>query len=156
MPARSLSRRQLVKCLRTQNIPTPQVSCSVSFFAVGSGRTLGIVGESGYGKTTIARLVVGLTPRLRGEIQLHGEGLAPQVEGRTHEQRAVLRLVFQNPTMSLNPKLPAHHTIVRSLHRLAQLNRKDSRERTVKLARAVKLETAYLDRRPDELSSGEQ
>ncbi|MFC2010392.1 dipeptide ABC transporter ATP-binding protein [Chloroflexota bacterium] len=125
-------------------------------FEVGSGRTLGIVGESGCGKTTAAWLVVGLTPRQRGEIQLHGEGLTPQVEGRTYEQRAALRLVFQNPTTSLNPKLPARHTIVRSLQKLAKLSRKDSRERAAELARAVRLEPAYLDRHPDELSGGEQ
>jgi len=125
-------------------------------FAVGSGRTLGIVGESGCGKTTAARLVVGLTPRQRGDIQLHGEGLAPQVERRTYEQRAALRMVFQNPTTSLNPKLSARHAIVRSLQKLAKLSRKDSRERAAELARAVRLDPAYLDRRPDELSGGEQ
>jgi peptide/nickel transport system ATP-binding protein len=125
-------------------------------FEVRSGRTLGIVGESGCGKTTVARIVVGLTPRQRGEIQLHGERLTPQVEGRTYEQRAALRLVFQNPTTSLNPKLPARHAIVRSLQKLAKLSRKDSRERAEELARAVRLEPAYLDRCPDELSGGEQ
>ncbi len=125
-------------------------------FEVRSGRTLGIVGESGCGKTTTARLVMGLTARQRGEIQMHGEELAPQVEGRTHEQRAALRMVFQNPTTSLNPKLPARHAIVRSLQKLAHLSRKDSRERAAELARAVRLEPAYLDRRPDELSGGEQ
>jgi len=125
-------------------------------FKVGSGRTLGIVGESGCGKTTAARLVVGLTPWQRGEIQLHGEELAPQIERRTDEQRAALRLVFQNPTTSLNPKLPARHAIVRSLQKLAQLSRKDSYERATELARDVRLEPAYLDRLPDELSGGEQ
>ena len=125
-------------------------------FEVGAGRTLGIVGESGCGKTTVARCVVGLTPRQRGEIRLHHEGLAPRVEGRTYEQRAALRMVFQNPTTSLNPKLPARHAIVRSLQKLAQLSRKDSIERATELARAVRLEPAYLDRHPDELSGGEQ
>jgi peptide/nickel transport system ATP-binding protein len=125
-------------------------------FEVGAGRTLGIVGESGCGKTTVARLVAGLTPRQRGEIELNGAGLAPQVEGRTYEQRAALRMVFQNPTMSLNPKLPARHIIVRSLQKLAQLSRKDSIERATELARAVRLEPAYLDRYPAELSGGEQ
>ena len=125
-------------------------------FEVGSGRTLGIVGESGCGKTTVARLVVGLTPRQRGEIRLYNEELAPRVEDRTYEQLATLRMVFQNPTTSLNPKLPARHTIVRSLQKLAQLSRKDSIERATELARTVRLEPAYLDRYPDELSGGEQ
>ncbi len=125
-------------------------------FEVGVGRTLGIVGESGCGKTTVARLVVGLTPPQRGEIRLRQEELAPQVEGRTHEQRAALRMVFQNPATSLNPKRAARYAIVRSLQKLARLNRKDSGERAAELARSVRLEPAYLDRRPDELSGGEQ
>jgi len=125
-------------------------------FKVGSGRTLGIVGESGCGKTTTARLVVGLTPRQRGDIEMHGKVLAPRVEGRTYEQRAALRMVFQNPATSLNPKLPGRHAIVRSLQKLAQLNRKESLERAEELARAVRLEPSYLERRPDELSGGEQ
>ena len=125
-------------------------------FEVGAGRTLGIVGESGCGKTTVARLVVGLIPRQRGEIRLRHEELAPQVEGRTYEQRAALRMVFQNPTTSLNPKRAARHIIVRSLQKLAQLSRKDSSERAAELALSVRLEPAYLDRHPDELSGGEQ
>ena len=125
-------------------------------FEVGTGRTLGIVGESGCGKTTVARLVVGLIPRQRGEILLRAEELAPLIEERTNQQRAALRMVFQNPTTSLNPKLPAHHAIVRSLQKLARLSGKDSRERAEELARAVRLEPAYMQRRPEALSGGEQ
>ena len=125
-------------------------------FAVGSGRTLGIVGESGCGKTTVARTVVGLVPRDRGEIRLHDEELAPGVEQRTHDQRAALQLVFQNPTASLNPKLPIRHAILRSLRKFTRLNRQDSLERAVELLQAVGLDPAYLDRRPAELSVGEQ
>jgi len=125
-------------------------------FQVGTGRTLGIVGESGCGKTTVARLLVGLIPRQRGDILLRTEELAPLIEGRTDQQRAALRMVFQNPTTSLNPKLPARHAIVRSLQKLARLSGKDSRERAEELARAVRLEPAYLERRPEALSGGEQ
>ena len=125
-------------------------------FEVGSGRTLGIVGESGSGKTTVARVVVGLVARDRGEIRLRGEELAPPVEGRTHKQRAALRMVFQNPTASLNPKVPVRHAILRSLRKFARLGRRDSRKRAVELLEAVGLDPAYLDRRPGELSGGEQ
>ncbi|HEY95175.1 MAG TPA: ABC transporter ATP-binding protein [Dehalococcoidia bacterium] len=125
-------------------------------FNVGDGRTLSIVGESGCGKTTIARLVAGLTPLQRGEILLRGEELSPKIEDRTNQQRAALRMVFQNPTTSLNPKLPARHAITRSLQKLAGLSRKESRELAEEMARSVRLEPAYLERRPDALSGGEQ
>ena len=125
-------------------------------FDVKSGRTLGIVGESGSGKTTIARTVAGLTPRNRGELKLRGENLAPEVEDRSRQQRDALRMVFQNPTASLNPQLPVSHVILRSLRKLAGLDRRVSYERAVELMQAVGLDPAYLERLPGELSGGEQ
>jgi len=124
-------------------------------FRVQSGRTLGIVGESGSGKTTAARTVVGLIPRDEGELHLRGEELAPKIEGRTDEQSAGMRMVFQNPTSSLNPRLPIRHTILRTLRKFTTLNRKERHDRAEELSRAVRLDPAYLDRRPDELSGGE-
>ena len=125
-------------------------------FDVGSGRTLGIVGESGSGKTTAARAVVGLVARNRGEMRLRGEDLARRVEDRTSDQRAAMRMVFQNPTSSLNPKLPIRHAILRSLRKFAGLSRRQSRERAVELLEAVGLDPNYLNRPPGELSGGEQ
>ena len=87
-------------------------------FDVGMGRTLGIVGESGSGKTTVAQAIVGLVPRDRGELQLRDQDLAPDVGRRTRAQQAAMRMVFQNPTASLNPKLAVRHAIVRALRKV--------------------------------------
>ena len=125
-------------------------------FEVGLGRTLGIVGESGSGKTTVARTVVGLVPRDRGDLRLLGKQLAPAVEKRTAEEQAAMRMVFQNPTASLNPKLPVRHAILRSLRKYAKLGRVQSLERASELLESVGLNPSYLDRRPGELSGGEQ
>jgi len=125
-------------------------------FDVRSGRTLGVVGESGSGKTTIARTVAGLIPRNRGELRLHGEELAPEVEDRSRKHRDALRMVFQNPTASLNPQLPVSHAIVRSLRKLVGLGRAESRKRAAELLQAVGLDPGYLGRLPGELSGGEQ
>ena len=125
-------------------------------FAVGSGRTLGIVGESGSGKTTAARVVVGLSSRDDGELTLQGEELASEVQDRTPSQRAALRMVFQNPRASLNPKLPIRHAILRALRKFAGLGRRESRERAEELMEAVGLSPEYLDRPPTELSGGQQ
>ena len=123
---------------------------------VGSGRTIGIVGESGSGKSTAARAIVGLEPKDFGDLRLHGDDLEGNVHDRTEEQRSAMRMVFQNPTASLNPKLPIKHSITRSLRKFAGLSQRESGERAADLMEAVGLDPSYLDRQPNELSGGQQ
>ena len=123
---------------------------------VSPGRTIGIVGESGSGKSTAARAIVGLEPKDRGSLKLHGESLEGAVHDRSEEQRSAMRMVFQNPTASLNPKLPIGHAIVRALRKFAGLGRWESRERAEDLMEAVGLDPSFLNRQPAELSGGQQ
>ena len=123
---------------------------------VDGGRTLGIVGESGSGKSTAARAIVGLEARDRGRLELRGEALEGDVEDRTEEQRSSMRMVFQNPTASLNPKLPIRHAITRALRKFAGVRRGEIRERAEELMESVGLDPQYLDRLPSELSGGQQ
>ena len=125
-------------------------------FSVGNGRTLGIVGESGSGKTTAARVVVGLVGRDGGKLSLNNEEMASEVSGRSKEQRAAVRMVFQNPRASLNPKLPIRHSILRGLRKFSGLSRRESVLRARELMEAVGLEPDHLDRPPTELSGGQQ
>ena len=78
---------------------------------VEGGRTLGIVGESGSGKSTAARAIVGLEAKDGGKLELRGQALEGDVGDRTEDQRSSMRMVFQNPTSSLNPKLPIKHAL---------------------------------------------
>lgn len=123
---------------------------------VASGRTLGIVGESGSGKSTAARAIVGLESRDSGVLELRGKALEGDVVNRTEEQRSSMRMVFQNPTASLNPKLPIKHAITRALRKFAGVSKDESQERAEQLMNAVGLDPLYLDRRPSELSGGQQ
>ena len=123
---------------------------------VESGRTLGIVGESGSGKSTAARAIVGLEARDRGTLELRGQTLEGDVGDRTEEQRSSMRMVFQNPTASLNPKLPIKHAITRALRKFAGVSRSESQQRAEQLMNAVGLDPLYLNRRPSELSGGQQ
>ena len=91
------------------------------------------MGESGSGKTTVAQAIVGLVPRDRGELQLRDQELAPDVGKRTRTQQAAMRMVFQNPTASLNPKLAVRHAIVRALRKFSGLNKRESRQRAGEL-----------------------
>ena len=123
---------------------------------VDGGRTLGIVGESGSGKSTAARAIVGLEARDGGKLELRGQVLEGDVGDRTEYQRSSMRMVFQNPTSSLNPKLPIKHAITRALRKFAGVGRGESQERAEQLMNAVGLDPLYLDRRPSELSGGQQ
>ncbi len=125
-------------------------------FKVGSGRTLGIVGESGSGKSTVARTIVGLIAPNGGRIGLRDADLAGDVEKRTNDERAAMRMVFQNPTASLNPKLPIKHTLTRALQRFAGVRRSETRQRATELLEAVGMSAEYLDRPPGQLSGGQQ
>ncbi len=125
-------------------------------FKVGAGRTLGIVGESGSGKSTVARTIVGLTAANDGHIVLRDSELAGDVERRSNEERAAMRMVFQNPTASLNPKLPIKHTLTRALQRFAGVRRRDAQTRAGELLVSVGMDPEYLDRSPGQLSGGQQ
>jgi len=125
-------------------------------FEVKPGRTLGIVGESGSGKSTTARAVVGLTPKTGGALDLDDHELAALVEDRDDESRAALRMVFQNPTASLNPRLPIRHGIVRSLRRFSGLSKQEAITAAGDLMTAVGMEPEHLDRLPSEFSGGQQ
>jgi peptide/nickel transport system ATP-binding protein len=125
-------------------------------FEVKPGRTLGIVGESGSGKSTAARAIVGLTPRTGGSIELDHEELAQLVESRDSESQAAIRMIFQNPTASLNPRLPIKHSIVRALRRFSGLSHADAERRAGELMEAVGMEASHLERFPGEFSGGQQ
>ncbi len=125
-------------------------------FNVGAGHTVGIVGESGSGKSTVARSIVGLVPRDGGDLELCGEDLSPEAEGRNSEQKASLRMVFQNPTSSLNPKLPVRHSILRPLQKFTDMKAREREERACELLESVGLDASYMDRQPLQLSGGQQ
>ena len=118
--------------------------------------TMGIVGESGCGKTTFARCIMGLEEATSGEIELEGE-LLPYAVAKRH--KAVLKkmqMVFQNPDASLNPQHQAGESVARPLILLRNLSKKEVRARVRELFQAVSLPENYIDRLPHELSGGEK
>ncbi len=125
-------------------------------FEVRRSKTIGIVGESGSGKSTTARALIGLTPKSSGKITMNNDELAPNVGNRTHDQRADMRIVFQNPTASLNPKLPIKHAIMRSLKLFSEMDDVEAYSEARRLLEAVGLNPDYIERIPKELSGGEQ
>ena len=126
------------------------VSCSLA-----TGESLGLVGESGCGKTTMAKLLVGLVPPSSGDILVRGKPLADLRRETLREARRAVQLIFQNPLNSLNPRMTVEEILSEPLliHRLARGAARH--RRVVELLDAVQLPAAYGSRLPRQLSGGE-
>ena len=84
-------------------------------FTLQPGRTLGLVGESGCGKTTTARLVLGLLPLTDGEIRLQGEILPKAGSMRWRELRRVMQMVYQDPLAALDRRIAVGRQVMEPL-----------------------------------------
>ena len=119
------------------------------------GETLGLVGESGCGKTTLARVLMGLTPADEGSvIEMDNEPVAPTVSRRTREHLRAMQIVFQNPDSALNRRHSVRRIIGRNLTKLTGLPRAKREERLLEIVRSVRLEERHLPLRPAQLSGG--
>lgn len=127
-------------------------------FAVARGESVGLVGESGCGKSTTSMMLMRLIDKTSGTITFDGEdiGAIPAKTFATLPQRKRIQMVFQDPTESLNPRYTAARAIADPLLRLGNIPRKDLRARCEELATQVGLPLDLLDRFPHQLSGGQK
>ena len=128
----------------------------ISFF-VKQGETLGLVGESGCGKSTTARLITRLIEPSSGEIDLRDTNLLEMDPRRMLDVRKTIQLVFQDPYSSLNPRKTIMQILSRPLevHSLAQ-GWAEKRRHVLHLLRLVGLGVEHIDRYPHEFSGGQR
>ncbi len=126
-------------------------------FSIQPGETLGLVGESGCGKTTLGRCVLRFYKPTSGEMQFRGEDLTNIRGGRMRELRKEMQMVFQDPYSSLNPRMTAGQIIGEPLqiHRLAS-NSRQARERVTEILTLVGLDPSMASRYPHEFSGGQR
>ncbi|MDH3688408.1 MAG: ABC transporter ATP-binding protein, partial [Gammaproteobacteria bacterium] len=127
-------------------------------FSAREGETVAIVGESGCGKSTFAKVLMGLETATDGEIKHNGRAIQGQsVQDRSAEQIGSLQMVFQNPSDTLNPS----HTIGTQISRVikkfgVESDKQKIRDRVMRLLDVVKLPRDFYYRRPRQLSGGQK
>lgn len=125
-------------------------------FTLHAGQTLGLVGESGCGKSTTARAIVGLVPPTDGLILISGQridGLSPSA---MHPFRRQLQMIFQDPMASLNPRMTVGSIIAEPMHIFHLMSPSDRKFEVMRLMDLVGLDPRYLNRYPHEFSGGQR
>jgi oligopeptide/dipeptide ABC transporter ATP-binding protein len=125
-------------------------------FTIAEGETLGLVGESGCGKSTVSNAIVGLLQPTRGSIKVAGQEVAHASQSALHEARRHVQMIFQDPALSLNPRMTVGAAVgeplaVRGLARGHAL-----KARVGELLESVGLKPEHAARFPHQFSGGQR
>ncbi len=125
-------------------------------FDIFRGETLGLVGESGCGKTTTGRTLLQLYPLTSGEVRYNGNNLA-QLDGKAlRDVRPKLQIIFQDPYASLNPRMTVGHIVSEAMVHHGIVPKANKEARVKELLELVGLNPAFAIRYPHEFSGGQR
>jgi len=141
--------------LGTQTIGHVRAVDGVSF-TIGEGETLALVGESGCGKTTTARLILGLWKPTRGSVSLDGRDIHALDSQHRHWYRTSVQAVFQDPWASLSPRMRVRDIVAETLVVNRRVSRQEVRESVAATLKKVGMEPWHGDLFPHEFSGGQR
>lgn len=123
--------------------------------AIAEGESIGLVGESSSGKSTLARVIVGLETPTEGSVALRGQTYPRAAKLRRRFVARAIQMVFQDPKSSLNPRKNALQTLTAPLSALTTLTPPEQRQRALELLELVELPKTLASSYPYELSGGQ-
>jgi oligopeptide/dipeptide ABC transporter ATP-binding protein len=148
--------RHLVKHFAIDNSDDVVQAVDDVSFDIISGETLGLVGESGCGKSTVGRCMLRLHEPTSGKILFEGKNIVGLSNNEMQGLRREMQIIFQDPYASLNPRMSIFSIVSEPLkiHRIA--NKKEQKDRVADLLSKVGLDPKYMSRYPHEFSGGQR